>query len=690
VAEPSAIKYRAFLSYSHRDTAWGKWLHAALEGYRVDKDLVGRATPAGPVPKSLRPIFRDREDFSAGHSLTEQTLAALEASQFLVVICSPNATKSKYVNEEIRRFKAQGGADRVIPLIVDGEPGDAERECFPPALRFVVNPGGEITAEPEEPIAADAREQGDGKEIAKQKLVAGLLGVGLDEIARRAEHARRRRNRFWGALAGVFLLLAIAASASAVYAWHQLKTNEAFLDATLDRFTSLVNRAVNSAQAYSMPLPVTLGFLEEAEGMLDVMAKYGRPTPKLRQRQIAMLIAFADNYRDLGKTPEWEKRLAQAQRLAAELARDNGTDPEWRWEQARTDQRIGDLHLTKGDLSAALADYRACRDIMEELAKLNPNNPGWQRDVSVCHQKIGQALAAQGHLAEALASYRASLAVAERLAQAAPDNVIWQRNVAVARNFIGNALLALGSVNEALENYRAQLATMDRLAAADPNNALWQRDLSVAYLKVGEAQVAQRTLADALASFRAGLDIMQRLTRIDPLNAMWQRDVLACLHNIGGVQVTQGDLPDALTSFRAALAIAERLAQSDPENALWQRDLAETDERLGDVLTAQGSLDEALASLRTSLAIRERQAKAEPNNPAWQHDLAMSHGRLAIVFQKQGDPAQAAELQAGRAIMAALLARAPGYAQWVRDLAWFDEQIAALETAAQKAEAAPH
>jgi hypothetical protein len=37
----------------------------------------------------LRPTFRDREDFAAGPSLSEQTLAALEASQFLIVICSP-------------------------------------------------------------------------------------------------------------------------------------------------------------------------------------------------------------------------------------------------------------------------------------------------------------------------------------------------------------------------------------------------------------------------------------------------------------------------------------------------------------------------------------------------------------------------------------------------------------------------
>ena len=122
MAETAAIKYRAFLSYSHRDKAWGKWLHGALEGYHVDKDLVGRETPVGPVPEALRPIFRDREDFSAGHSLTEQTLAALEIAQFLIVLCSPEAAQSKYVNEEIRRFKSMGGSDRIIPVIVGGEP----------------------------------------------------------------------------------------------------------------------------------------------------------------------------------------------------------------------------------------------------------------------------------------------------------------------------------------------------------------------------------------------------------------------------------------------------------------------------------------------------------------------------------------------------------------------------------------
>ena len=76
MSAPIQLKYRAFLPYALADLRWGKWLHGQLEGFRIDKDLAGRATPMGPVPKSLRPIFRDREDFSGGHTLADATIAA--------------------------------------------------------------------------------------------------------------------------------------------------------------------------------------------------------------------------------------------------------------------------------------------------------------------------------------------------------------------------------------------------------------------------------------------------------------------------------------------------------------------------------------------------------------------------------------------------------------------------------------
>jgi 16S rRNA U1498 N3-methylase RsmE len=56
----------------------------------------------------------------------------------------------------------------------------------------------------------------------------------------------------------VFVLLAFVASGSAVYAWQQLKTNEAFLDATLMRATEIVNEAVVQAKRYNVPRTATI------------------------------------------------------------------------------------------------------------------------------------------------------------------------------------------------------------------------------------------------------------------------------------------------------------------------------------------------------------------------------------------------------------------------------------------------
>ena len=205
MAEPIAFKYRAFISYSHADTDWAKG-DRGLEGFRIDKDLIGRETSTGTIPPALRPVFRDRDEFTAGHTLTKQTLAALDASAALIVICSPSSAKSWYVNEEIRLFKSRLPDRPVIPLIVAGKPGHREHECFPPALRFKLDSKGRITKKRVEVLAADAREEGDGKNLALAKVIAGLLGLSSDDVFRRAAARRRRR------LQSLFAMLAIYSS----------------------------------------------------------------------------------------------------------------------------------------------------------------------------------------------------------------------------------------------------------------------------------------------------------------------------------------------------------------------------------------------------------------------------------------------------------------------------------------------
>ena len=103
-------RYWAFLSYSHRDAKWADWLFKTIESYRPPKQLIGTTTGRGAVPKRLTPIFRDREELASATDLGAMITAALQQSACQIVICSPQAAKSRWVNEEILAFKRQYAA----------------------------------------------------------------------------------------------------------------------------------------------------------------------------------------------------------------------------------------------------------------------------------------------------------------------------------------------------------------------------------------------------------------------------------------------------------------------------------------------------------------------------------------------------------------------------------------------------
>jgi hypothetical protein len=165
----------------------------------VPRCLFGKATPFGPVPAWLSPMFRDREALPTSADLGGQIQAAREESATLVVACSPRSAASRWANEEILTFKRLGRDDRILCLIVDGEPNATSKpdrvheECFPPALRFHLGPDGNLCGVPAEPIAADMRPVDDGQRDAFLKLAAGLAGVGFDELRQRELQRQVRR-----------------------------------------------------------------------------------------------------------------------------------------------------------------------------------------------------------------------------------------------------------------------------------------------------------------------------------------------------------------------------------------------------------------------------------------------------------------------------------------------------------------
>jgi len=209
------FRYWAFISYSHGDAKWGDWLHAALETYRVPARLVRNASPEGAVPKRVFPVFRDREELASSSSLGENIENALRLSRALIVICSPRAAASRWVNEEIKLYKSMGREGRVFCLIVDGEPNapadSGLLECFPKAVLVRLDEKGELSDEPAEPIAADTRDGKDGKRNALLKLIAGIVGVPYDELRQRERQRQlRRRIRLAALVAAAIVSLTLA------------------------------------------------------------------------------------------------------------------------------------------------------------------------------------------------------------------------------------------------------------------------------------------------------------------------------------------------------------------------------------------------------------------------------------------------------------------------------------------------
>jgi hypothetical protein len=252
-------RYRVFISYNHRDKAWAEWLETKLEGYRVPRDLEAKSQVFETLPKRIKPVFRDRSTAAAGGALPDRVKGWLDASESLIVVCSPNSahpnpdTGQHWVNEEIEHFRATGKAHRVFALIVDGEPGSGgEDEAFPPIFRAI------------HPAAADAREEADGKNLAFMKLVAGVLGVeliDLQEKQNREDQRRARTARRVGAVIGALGLAAGLVSIIAAANYWEAQKNRAN---TLAAFA----RVEADAGRYDTAMLLALAGTDAGEGVV--------------------------------------------------------------------------------------------------------------------------------------------------------------------------------------------------------------------------------------------------------------------------------------------------------------------------------------------------------------------------------------------------------------------------------------
>lgn len=193
-------EYIAFISYRHTpvDREAAVTLQRLIERYRIPKALRRDGEP------HLGTIFRDTDELNVSPDLSQSLCTAMDHSEYMIAICSPQYKESAWCREEISYFLKHHDIDHVLPVLVSGEPADA----FPKELwrRSVVE--GEDTVS--EPLAANVT----GKTVKEMRqnikreylrLVAGILGCHYDDLVQRQRRYERRRGAV--AIGAVFAVL---------------------------------------------------------------------------------------------------------------------------------------------------------------------------------------------------------------------------------------------------------------------------------------------------------------------------------------------------------------------------------------------------------------------------------------------------------------------------------------------------
>ena len=148
-------EYVAFISYRHKspDKEIARIVQFLLEHNRVRPDRT--------QPRRIRPVFLDTSELPLSTDLNDDIREALDHSEHLYVICSPNLPFSKYCREEIRYFKEKNGGslDRIHTLLVDGEPSESFIDLLLTTVRRTTLPDGTVVEQivDAEPKAADVR-----------------------------------------------------------------------------------------------------------------------------------------------------------------------------------------------------------------------------------------------------------------------------------------------------------------------------------------------------------------------------------------------------------------------------------------------------------------------------------------------------------------------------------------------------
>jgi len=497
-----ARRFAAFISYSHADADAAAKLQRRLERYRLPKRVAAARTNSAT---SLGPIFRDREDLAAAASLSAAIRDAIGRAEALVVMCSPDAASSPWVAAEIELFRELHPDRPILAALLSGEPAVS----FPPAL----------TADGNEPLAADLRPEGDGAQLGFLKIVAGIVGVPLDTLIQRDAQRRIRRVTAITASAVTAMLIMGIMTALALQARNEAARQRAsaeglveymltdlrgklrgvgrieIMDAVNERamlhYTAqgdLTRQPADSLERRARLLQ-SMGEDDEKSGNLkQAAAKFGeahRTTEALLLREPEnsdRIFAHAQSEYWVGYAAYLNKAWAEAnrhwsayQKLALRLVSVDPANDNWLREAGYAEGNLCTLGLeTRTDADKALLVCRSALQRMLQILERRPNEPSAMLDVANRYAWIADAYRAAGDRSKEVEMRTTGKVLVDRLIALEPDNYDYRDMWVAAQTALAQAELAVGSTATARSRLLITRKQIAQMVDYDPQNRNWR------------------------------------------------------------------------------------------------------------------------------------------------------------------------------------------------------------------------
>ncbi len=497
IGEPS--RFRAFVSYSHADKRAADRLHSRLEGYRLPRHL--RSGGNGRIGA----IFRDREDLPAANDLTESVKEALAASDSLVVLCSPAAQRSQWVNREIELFRSLHPDRPVLAAILVGEPAEA----FPSAL-----------SDGREPLAADLRKDGDGARLGFLKLVAGIAGVPLDVLVQRDAQRRVRRVTAVTVAALAAMLIMAAMTTFAIQSRNEAQHQRAEAEGLIEYMLTDLRGELGG-----------VGRLDVMEGVNTRALGYYQAQGDLSELGDESLLRRSRTLHGLGETlseqvnADWAQVLGifeEAHRATEAIYSRDPANADNIFNHAQSVYWVGRVDELQKDYSAAHEWYSQYRNLARELAAVEPGTLRTAMELGYGELNMGIMSFSGKDYAAAEGEFGAAIGHFQNAVKLEPDNTDARYELANAYSWISNTHYDAGNYAASLETQREAARIKREIVADDPQDLgakfdllIAQRSLAMSEDKLGNTEAAEIKLGEVA---REAAD----LSKQDPENETWR------------------------------------------------------------------------------------------------------------------------------------------------------------------------